>query len=98
MPSLRDQGMSCQELVELVTDYLLGALDPAEGARFEAHLEECEGCRIYVEQMRRTVAVVGALREDDVQPEARDALLGVFRDWKRSGWAKRSPGHGCADP
>ena len=85
MPSLRDQGMSCQELVELVTDYLLGALDPAEGARFEAHLEECEGCRIYVEQMRRTVAVVGALREDDVQPEARDALLGVFRDWKHSG-------------
>jgi anti-sigma factor RsiW len=75
--------MSCRELVELVTDYLLGELDPAERARFEAHLEECEGCRSYVDQMRRTVSVVGALHEDDVAPEARAALLGVFRDWKR---------------
>ena len=76
-------SMTCQELVELVTDYLLGALAPGECERFEAHLEECEGCRIYVDQMRRTVSAVGALREDDVEPEARDALLGVFRDWKR---------------
>jgi len=76
--------MSCQELVELVTDYLLGALDAGERERFDAHLEECEGCVIYVDQMRLTVRAAGALREDDVDPEARDALLGVFRDWKRS--------------
>jgi len=76
--------MSCQELVELVTDYLLGALDAGERERFEAHLEECEGCVIYVDQMRLTVRAAGTLREDDVEPEARDALLGVFRDWKSS--------------
>jgi anti-sigma factor RsiW len=76
--------LTCQELVDLVTDYLEGALAPADCARFEAHVAECEGCANYLVQMRRTVAAVGALRADDLEPEARDALLGVFRDFRRA--------------
>jgi anti-sigma factor RsiW len=71
--------LTCQELVELVTDYLEGTLAPADRKRFEAHLGECEGCESYVLQMRKTVELVGALREDDLHPDARDALLGAFR-------------------
>lgn len=47
--------MSCQEFVELVTDYLEGAPPEDEGARFEAHLEACAGCLRYLEQMLETV-------------------------------------------
>ena len=79
----RPEELTCQELVELVTDYLEGALPPADRARFEDHLAACEGCAIYLDQMRRTVAVVGALREDHLEPDARDALLAVFRDFRR---------------
>jgi len=79
----RVEELTCQELVELVTDYLEGALAPAERARFEDHLAECEGCANYLDQMRRTVAVVGALGEDHVEPDAREALLAVFRDFRR---------------
>jgi anti-sigma factor RsiW len=75
--------MTCQELVELVTEYLEGALSAADRERFTAHLAECEGCAIHVAQVEKTVAAVGALREQDLQPEARDALLAAFRDWKR---------------
>lgn len=53
--------MSCQEFVELVTDYLEDALSPAERARFEEHLRECHWCTRYVEQMRVTIRVVGRL-------------------------------------
>jgi len=51
----------CQEIVELVTDYLEGALDPEMTAEVEAHLELCDGCDTYVEQMRTTVRALGRL-------------------------------------
>jgi anti-sigma factor RsiW len=75
--------LSCQELVELVTDYLEDALPPAERARFEEHIGGCSGCATYVDQMRRTIATLGSLHEEDVSPEAERALLAAFRDWKR---------------
>ena len=77
------EHISCQEVVELVTDYLEGALSPADVARFEHHLTICDGCAFYVEQIRMTVEAVGRIDEDDVPPEIRDGLLAAFRDFKR---------------
>ena len=76
--------MACQELVELVTDYLEGTLLEADRARFEAHLGECDGCTIYLEQMRTTIRLTGMLIEESIPPEGREELLRVFRAWKRS--------------
>jgi anti-sigma factor RsiW len=76
--------LSCRELVELVTDYLEGALSRQERARFERHLAGCEGCTAYIEQMRAGIAVAGTLREEDLDPAARDALLEAFRNWHES--------------
>jgi anti-sigma factor RsiW len=74
--------MSCQELVELVTDYLEGALEESERARFEAHLEECDGCRAYLAQMRTTVRLVRDAARLEEQPEIA-GLLAAFRDYRR---------------
>jgi len=74
--------LTCRELVELVTDYLEGALAPGERRRFERHLGACSVCPRYVDQLRATVRVLGRLHEDDVPEPARDALLHAFRDWK----------------
>ena len=76
--------LTCQELVEIVSDYLEGALPEADRARFDAHLETCEGCRRYLDQMRTTIRVVGTLSEDDLDPRARDQLVQLFREWDRS--------------
>ena len=76
--------ISCQEVVELVTDYLEGALAAADTALFEQHLNFCDGCAWYVDQMRTTVATLGRIREQDVPAETREQLLKAFRDWKRS--------------
>lgn len=74
--------LSCQELVELVTDYLDGALPDDERRRFEAHLDDCGNCRAYLEQMRRTIQIAGTLTPETVPPHAGEALLAAFRDWK----------------
>ena len=75
--------MPCRELVELVTDYLEGRLSPADRARFEAHIAECEYCETYVEQMRETIRTLGRLPEESLSPAARNTLLTAFRGWSR---------------
>jgi anti-sigma factor RsiW len=69
----------CRQLVELVTDYLEGSLDPDTLRRVEEHLAGCPGCTAYLDEMRVTMRLTGRLTEDDIAPEARDALLHAFR-------------------
>jgi anti-sigma factor RsiW len=77
------EPMTCQQLVELVTDYFDGALTPAERDRFDAHLQVCPGCEYYLEQMRITMRLVHDANELDGRPEVAE-LLDMFRDYKRS--------------
>ena len=75
--------MTCAELVELVTAYLDGALDPEIEQRFVEHLALCDGCAIYVEQMRRTVEEVGQVAPESLPDDTRDRLLEAFRGFRR---------------
>jgi anti-sigma factor RsiW len=75
--------LTCKELVEIVTDYLEGALTPEDRARFEAHLAACQGCTAHFAQMRQTIALVGHLSEENIPEESKAELLELFRDWKK---------------
>jgi anti-sigma factor RsiW len=77
-----ESGLECREFVELVTDYLEGALPAAERARFDAHIAVCAGCGTYLEQMRQTIRAAGALTEESFPQPAMDELLRLFRGWK----------------
>lgn len=77
--------MSCEELVELVTDYIEDALIAPDRDRFEAHLRTCAGCEIYVEQMRTTIKLTGQLEPASLSPDTRETLLEAFRKWKVEG-------------
>jgi len=79
-----DQDVTCQEVVELVTDYLERALSPDEAALFEQHLNFCDGCDWYVDQIRMTIAAAGRIEEEDVPAAMRARLLAAFRDRGRS--------------
>ena len=76
--------LSCQELVELVTDYLEGALPEEEARRFEEHLDICSACTIYVEQMRMTIELTGKANGLGLDPDAEAVLLRAFAGWKSS--------------
>jgi anti-sigma factor RsiW len=78
--------LSCQESVELVTDYIEDSLPTEERRRFEHHLSYCPGCGTYVEQIRETVRITGRVsREETLPPALREELLSQFRSWKESG-------------
>ena len=76
--------VSCSEVVELVTDYLDRALSADDAALVEQHLNFCEGCLWYVDQIRTTIETVGRIEPEEVPPEIEHKLLTAFRDWKRS--------------
>jgi anti-sigma factor (TIGR02949 family) len=77
--------ISCQEIVELVTDYLEGSLSRADIKAFEAHLAGCPHCTNYLDQMRQMMKLTGRLTEEALEPELRVRLLDAFRDFKRTG-------------
>jgi anti-sigma factor RsiW len=78
------EHISCQEVVELVTGYLDQTLAPEDASVFEQHINFCDGCEWYLDQMRTTVSTVGRIAEEDVPPDARAKLLTAFREWKRT--------------
>jgi anti-sigma factor RsiW len=77
------EHVTCQEVVELVSDYLDQALPPEEASLFEQHVNFCDGCDWYLDQMRSTVQTVGRITEQDVPDETREKLQAAFREWKR---------------
>ena len=74
--------MDCNELVELVTAYLDGSLGVEDRARFDLHLLECDGCENYLQQFRSTVATVGKIPIEELDPTLRSRLVEAFRDWR----------------
>jgi anti-sigma factor RsiW len=76
--------MTCQELVELVTDYLDDQLDEGQRARFDEHLEECPPCVIYLHEMRMTIDALGRVPAESLSPDAERELLAAFRHWHES--------------
>jgi anti-sigma factor RsiW len=75
-------GLVCAQIVQLVTDYLEGAMAPRRLRRFEAHLARCEHCSAYVAQMRDTLALLGEIPPESLSAGAQAELLAAFRDWR----------------
>jgi anti-sigma factor RsiW len=77
----RRNELVCQEIVELITDYLEGTLPRAQRRRFEAHIAGCEHCTEYLEQMRVTIRLTGALRAEDLTPQMQVEFAALYRRW-----------------
>jgi hypothetical protein len=79
------QPMTCQELVELVTEYLEETLSPLDTARFEEHIALCPMCQIHLEQLRITIRELGQLRERDIDSDVLVEMQTRFRYWRSGG-------------
>jgi anti-sigma factor RsiW len=86
--------MDCNELVEVITDYIEDRLPLEDRRRFDAHLLECPYCVVYVEQMRDTIAALGSVNVDTIEPAERVKLVELFRDWKEHGSDDRDSSRG----
>ena len=83
MTPRQDRMLTCQEMVELVTDYLEGRMDDATRARFEEHVAQCDACTLYIEQMRMTIVALGHIPAESISPEAEEELVAAFRNWRQ---------------
>lgn len=80
-PPARD--VSCRELVELLTDYLEGALTPDEVVAVERHLALCDGCAAYLDQLQVTIEALGSVTVETLSDDGLDELLEAFRGLTR---------------
>ena len=83
MTNANQNQLNCQEVVELVTDYLEQALLPEMQAQFEEHIAECPGCDTYLEQVQQTIMMLRKLTEQQMFPKTKQELVEIFRNWKR---------------
>ncbi len=86
--TLRDPALlECREVVEVVSDFLSGALTAEDRARLEQHLLVCPPCTLHIAQVRATVEYLAELGTDRVAVEVGPALVDLFRHWakKRAG-------------
>jgi anti-sigma factor RsiW len=72
------RDIACNELVELLTEYLEGTLFPDEAAAIEEHLRGCDGCRTYLDQLRTTIELLGSATVDALSEQAYEELLAAF--------------------
>jgi predicted anti-sigma-YlaC factor YlaD len=78
-----ENGITCQEFVELVTDYLEHVLLPEMHKQFEEHTANCPGCETYFEQIRKTISMLNQIAEEPVSRETRQKQLQAFGQWKQ---------------
>jgi anti-sigma factor RsiW len=79
-----EHGYTCKEVVELATEYVDGVLSPQSATLFELHLNFCDGCMTFIDQIRTTAATAAQLCEDEVPEETKAQLLTAFREWRRA--------------
>ncbi len=79
---LRTRDIVCQQAVELMSDYLDGALPRRQRRRLERHLAGCDACTGYLEQLRATITLVGSATPEDLDPEVVDGLTEVYRRFR----------------
>jgi anti-sigma factor RsiW len=78
---MSSRGLTCHEVVEVITDYLEDALTRDERRRVEEHLALCDECTTYLEQMRETIRLTGMLTEEQIPEDRKQRLLEAFRTW-----------------
>jgi len=73
----------CQQAVELVTDYLEGALSRSQRRRFERHLRDCPHCTEYLAQIHRAITLTGSIGPSDLTEQMQDEFIELYRRWQR---------------
>jgi anti-sigma factor RsiW len=81
---MSQHALICQEIVEVITDYLEGAMDAELRASFDAHLAGCPHCTHYLEQVEAMIRVAGTIEAEAMSTEFRAGLAAAFRDWRQS--------------
>jgi len=87
--------LSCQQITEIITDYLEGRMSFADRIRFQMHVGMCKHCRAYLRQMKATIGSLGQLPDEPIPADVRDEMRKRFAAWND---ARRSDGKNKPEP
>jgi hypothetical protein len=79
-----EHGYTCNQVVELATDYVEGAMPAQLVEPFEMHLNFCDGCFTFIEQIRATAELGARVSEEQIPDDIKVKLVKAFRDWQRT--------------
>jgi anti-sigma factor RsiW len=78
-------AVPCQQVVEMVTDYVEGMMPAADRRRLDHHLAGCTYCTEYLAQIRETIRLAGRVTPEDLTPQMRTELTDLYRRWRTEG-------------
>lgn len=81
-PTRVQRDYTCEEVVGLASEYLEGAMTPVQMTAFEMHLNFCDGCFRFLDQVRTAAGIARRLPEEEIPDEIKAELLQAFSDWK----------------
>lgn len=83
-PPAGAEPLTCRDVIEILLDYLEGALGPGVAAALEGHLQDCAPCRAYLRTYRETRRLAGeAVRAEmpaEMPAEMKDRLRALLLD------------------
>jgi hypothetical protein len=77
-----EHGYTCEEVVELTAEFVDGAMSPAQMTQFEMHLNFCDGCFYFVDQIRETAGLARHTDVEQIPEDTKAKLVQAFRDWR----------------
>lgn len=71
--------MKCIAVIREISNYIDGELEPELKQELERHLENCEECRLVVDQTRRTVQIFCGSELVELPKEIQERLQQALR-------------------
>ena len=59
-------AMTCQQVADLIRDYLAEELNPEIAAAFQEHLRRCPDCVAFINTYKKTTQAVESLRYEEI--------------------------------
>jgi anti-sigma factor RsiW len=78
----RRRALVCRDAVALMAAYLDDVLPQQDRTRLEGHLADCPHCSEYLAQLRVTLDALGNADPIDLDDEALDDLVSLYRRWQ----------------
>ena len=72
--------MRCKELINDLSGYLDGNLEPELAQHIQQHLEHCDDCRIVVDSTRKTIQICCSTDPLPLPQDVKDRLNRLYRD------------------
>lgn len=76
--------MKCEELLQILNEYVDGTVDPGLCKEFEQHLAGCNPCQVVVDNIRKTITLYKNGEPFELPVEFRQRLHTALRErWKQ---------------